>query len=223
MNIPIITLDKIYVSPDEVNIFFLDCTRISGTNEIVSRKNENLDQQVLRLSQRLRGKKVILADDVIFSGSVLRKIISKLNDQGVKVVGVVSSICTNTAYEYFNNNLKYGVKTNYLMDDNVIDQICERDFYFGIAGSGIMINTDNGLCKAPYFIPYGNPCERASIPSDYVNDFSKGCLERSIYLWNEIDKLKKENTRILDLPEKIVNTEPQEEVVKTLRKELRKI
>lgn len=223
MNIPIVTLDKIYVSPDEVNIFFLDCTRISGTNEIVSRKNENLDQQVLRLSQSLRGKKVILADDVIFSGSVLRKIISKLNDQGVKVVGVVSSICTNTAYEYFNNNLKYGVKTNYLMDDNVIDQICERDFYFGIAGSEIMINTDNGLCKAPYFIPYGNPCERASIPSDYVNDFSKGCLERSIYLWNEIDKLKKENTRILDLPEKIVNTEPQEEVVKTLRKELRKI
>ena len=223
MNIPIVTLDKIYVSPDEVNIFFLDCTRISGTNEIVSRKNENLDQQVLRLSQSLRGKKVILADDVIFSGSVLRKIISKLNDQGVKVVGVVSSICTNTAYEYFNNNLKYGVKTNYLMDDNVIDQICERDFYFDIAGSGIMINTDNGLCKAPYFIPYGNPCERASIPSDYVNDFSKGCLERSIYLWNEIDKLKKENTRILDLPEKIVNTEPQEEVVKTLRKELRKI
>ena len=182
-----------------------------------------MDQQVLRLSQSLRGKEVILADDVIFSGSVLRKIISKLNDQGVKVVGVVSSICTNTAYEYFNNNLKYGVKTNYLMDDNVIDQICERDFYFGVAGSGIMINTDNGLCKAPYFIPYGNPCERASIPSDYVNDFSKGCLERSIYLWNEIDKLKKENTRILDLPEKIVNTEPQEEVVKTLRKELRKI
>ena len=223
MNIPIVTLDKIYVSPDEVNIFFLDCTRISGTNEIVSRKNENLDQQVLRLSQSLRGKKVILADDVIFSGSVLRKIISKLNDQGVKVVGVVSSICTNNAYEYFNNNLKYGVKTNYLMDDNVIDQICERDFYFGVAGSGIMINTDNGLCKAPYFIPYGNPCERASIPNDYVNDFSKGCLERSIYLWNEIDKLKKENTRMLDLPEKIVNTEPQEEVVKTLRKELRKI
>ena len=105
VNIPIVTLDKIYVSPDEVNIFFLDCTRISGTNEIVSRKNENLDQQVLRLSQRLRGKKVILADDVIFSGSVLRKIISKLNDQGVKVVGVVSSICTNNAYEYFNNNL----------------------------------------------------------------------------------------------------------------------
>lgn len=223
MNIPIVTLDKIYILPDEDNVSFLDCTRISGTNEIVSRKNENLDQQLLRLSQKLRGKEVILADDVIFSGSVLRKIISRFNDQGVKVVGVVSSICTNNAYEYFNNNLKYGVRTNYLMSDNVIDQICERDFYFGIAGSGIMINNNNGLCKAPYFIPYGNPCERASIPSDYVDDFSKGCLERSIYLWNEIDKLKRENTRMLDLPEKIVNTEPQEEVVKTLRKELRRI
>jgi len=223
VNIPIVTLDKIYILPDEDNISFLDCTRISGSNEIVSRKNENLDQQLLRLSQKLRGKEVILADDVIFSGSVLRKIISRFNDRGVKVVGVVSSICTNNAYEYFNNDLKYGVRTNYLMSDNVIDQICERDFYFGIAGSGIMINTNNELCKAPYFIPYGNPCERASIPSDYVNDFSKGCLERSIYLWNEIDKLKKENTRMLDLPEKIVNTEPQEEVVKTLRKELRRI
>ena len=59
------------------------------------------------------------------------------------------------------------------MSDDVIDQICERDFYFGIAGSGIMINTNNGLYKAPYFKPYGNPYERASIPVESEQYFSK--------------------------------------------------
>ena len=109
------------------------------------------------------------------------------------------------------------------MSNDVIDQICERDFYFGIAGSGIMIRTDNGLYKAPYFKPYGNPNERASIPKEYENYFSKGCLERSIYLWEQIDLLRKENTKIKELPEKIINTKEDEEVVKTLKKELKRI
>ena len=105
----------------------------------------------------------------------------------------------------------------------VIDQVCERDFYFGIAGSGIMIKTKEGLFKSPYFKPYGNPNERASIPIEYENYFSKGCLERSIYLWEEIDKLKNNKTIIKELPEKIINTNGNEEVVKTLKKELKKI
>ncbi len=109
------------------------------------------------------------------------------------------------------------------MSDNVIDQICERDFYFGIAGSGIMIETNDGYLKAPYFKPYGNPNERASIPLEYVDYFSKSCLERSIYLWKEIDRLGRAKTKIKELPEKIINTNSNDEVVKTLKKELKRI
>ena len=38
--------------------------------------------------------------------------------------------------------------------------------------------------------------------------FSIGCLERSIYLWEEIDRLRKQETKIKELPERIVNTNP---------------
>ncbi len=216
---PVVTLDKIYISPDEKNIYFLDCTRINGTNEIVSRKKEPLGMQIERLASTLPKKEIIIADDVVFSGGVLNNIINRFKEYGIETVGIIASVSMNKAYEEFNDKLKYGIKTNYLMNDNVIDQICERDFYFGIAGSGIMVETDKGMYKAPYFKPYGNPYERASIPKEYEEYFSKGCLNRSIYLWEEIDKLRKMKTLISELPEKIVNTNENEEVVRTLKLE----
>jgi len=218
VDIPIVTLDKIYIKPDEENIFFLDCTRINGSDELTTRVKGSLEEQVQSLAQKVKGKDVILADDVVFSGSVLRKIIGLLNKEGIKVVQVVSCICTKEGYDYFNNNLKYGIKTNILLGEDVIDQICERDFYFGIAGSGIVVKTKEGFMKAPYFEPFGNPNERASIPEEYSKTFSRGCIKRSIMLWEEIDKLKGEKTLMSDLPERIVGTKDNEEVVKVLRK-----
>ena len=223
VNIPIVTLDKIYLEPDEQYIFFLDCTRVNGTNEIVSRKSESLDSQIKRITEVLPSKEIILADDVVFSGSVLRSIIKRFSDYGIKVVGIISSICSYDGYEYFNKSLKYGIKTKVLMLEDVIDQICERDFYFGVAGSGIMISTDDGMYKAPYFKPYGNPYERASIPLEYVDFFSRGCLERSLYLWEDMDNIRDSKTKILELPERIINTKENDEVVKTLKKEIKRI
>lgn len=223
VNIPIVTLDKIYLEPDEENIYFLDCTRVNGTNEIISRKKESLDSQIERISKVLPSKEIILADDVVFSGSVLKNIIKRFREYGIQVVGIIASICSYNGYEYFNRNLKYGLKTKFLMSDDVIDQICERDFYFGIAGSGIMISTDNGMLKAPYFKPYGNPNERASIPLEYESFFSKGCLERSLYLWKEIDKVSGVETKMFELPERIIYTKENDGVVKTLKKEIKRI
>ena len=223
VGIPIVTLDKIYIKPDEENIYFLDCTRISGTNDIVSRKSESLNLQFERLGKVLKDKKIILADDVVFSGSVLKNIINRFNNLGIETIEIIASICSNDAYNFFNNNLKYGIRVNYLMSDDVIDQICERDFYFGIAGSGIMIKNNERLLKAPYFKPYGNPNERASIPLEYEKFCSYGCLERSAYLWEEIDKIRSIETTIDELPEAIINTNKEDGVVKTLKREMKRI
>jgi len=222
VNIPIVTLDKIFVQPDEKNIYFLDCTRINNSNEIVGRKNQNIDKQIENLAKVLPNK-IILMDDVIFSGNVIRYIIERFYIKRIEVVSVYSSICSNNAYSYFNTKLKYGVKTNYLMMYDVIDQVCERDFYYGIAGSGIMISINNNLYKMPYFKPFGKPYERASIPNAYEKYFSYGCLNRSIYLWDEIDMKLGRNTLNYELPEKIVNVNEYEEVVKTLKKEIRRL
>lgn len=211
------------MKPDEKEIFYIDCTRINGTGKITSRKKESLEEQIIRISKQLPTKQIVLADDVVFSGSVLRKIIEMFESQGIKTIKVISAISTKESYDYFNDNLTCGLRTNFLLGDNIIDQICERDFYFGIAGSGILIPTTEGLKKAPYFEPFGNPVERASIPREFALQFSKGCINRSIELWKDIDSQKREKTKIEELPEPIVGTEKDEEVVKVLRKRLRKI
>ena len=220
VNIPIVTLDKVYIKPDNENIVFFDCTRINGTNKIISRTKESIDKQLNNIINRFCGKKIILADDVVFSGNVLRFIIDKLNKGGVEVIGIITSICTDSSYEYFNNCLKYGIRTNYIMGDDVVDQVCERDFYFGIAGGGIMVEIDNKLYKAPYFKPFGNPNERASIPEKYEDSFSYECLRRSLNLWEEVEKLKGNIVLASSLPEEIVGVDKNIDIVKLLKKEM---
>ena len=206
VNIPIVTLDKIYISPDDNNIYFLDCTRVNGSNELIARNSESVEEQIKNISNNLTSKKII----------------GMFKKYNIEVVGVVSSICTEDAFNYFNEKLDGGVKTNYILENKVIDQVCERDFYFGIAGSGILIKTDEGFSKAPYFKPFGDPCERASIPREYETYFSNGCSERSLYLWENIDKNKGRYSLISELPEKIINTSKDDYVVKTLRKVVNK-
>lgn len=218
MNIPIVTLDKIYIEPDNENIYFFDCTRIDGSKKLVTRSGGDLFEQIKILGNILTNKKIFLADDVVFSGEVLKTIIKMLGDVDIQVLGIISSISTRGGYEYFSKELKYGIFTNYLLEEDVIDQICERDFYFGIAGSGILVRYDNCLYKAPYFKPFGNPSERASIPEEYVESFSKNCIDRSICLFEDIDRQKDEKTLISELPEKIILTDGNEEVIKTLIK-----
>lgn len=223
VNIPIVSLDRIYLNPDEENIYFLDCTRVNGSMDLISRGKESFINQILRLSKSLMSKKIVLADDVVFSGDALRKVISLFELCGVEVVGVISSICTEEAYKYFNENLCEGIKCNYILGNGVIDQICERDFYFGIAGSGIMVASFEGMKKAPYFKPFGDPCARASIPKKFENIFSKGCLRRSIMLWDDANDRSQRNLLMSDLPEEIIGTSKNDDIVKVLRKEVDRI
>ena len=217
VDIPIVTLDRIYIEPDEENIYFLDCTRVNGSKDLISRGKEEFIDQIIRISSSVKSKKIILADDVVFSGEALRKVISLFEICGIRVVGVISSIAMEDAFNYFNNTLDLGIKCNYILGKDVIDQICERDFYFGIAGSGIMINGFDRMKKAPYFKPYGNPCERASIPKEFERGFSLGCLRRSLKLWEG------SNLLISDLPEEIIGTNKNDEVLKVLRKEIERL
>lgn len=218
-------MDQIYLTCDEENIIFLDCTRLDGSKKLVSRNNpddtNNVSNQVFEISKkllRLGKNKIFLVDDVVFSGSVLRTISLLFKSNGIDVVGIKSAITTKSSYDYFNDNLLYGLSAGYLMDDDVIDQICERDFYFGIAQSGISTMKNGSVYKSPYFKPFGNPVERASIPNDYEKMFSNGCIDRSIALWEKIDELSGKTIMISDLPEKIDLTESNDSVVKTLKR-----
>ncbi len=228
--IPIISLDKIYLVTDDRNVLFLDCTRLDGSKKLVSRNNlnrfDNVEWQIKMIADRLKDiglNEIILADDVVFSGSVLKSVIQEFLKNGIKVLGIRSAVATITSYEIF-KELPLGLKCTYLLGRNFIDQVCERDFYFGVAQSGISVLQQDGfIYKAPYFVPFGNPVERASISEMYRRTFSRGCLRRSIALWSEIERLSKRKFYIRDLPEKITLVNDEEEIVKTLKKELRRI
>ncbi len=223
VDIPIVTLDRIYIEPDEENIYFLDCTRVSGSMNLISRGKEDFVEQIMRIARSVKTKEIVLADDVVFSGEALRKVISLFQVCEIEVVGVVSSIAMESSYDYFNKNLREGIKCNYVLGNDVIDQICERDFYFGIAGSGIMVKSDGVMKKAPYFKPFGDPVARASVPIDAERDFSRGCLERSYRLWTDANKNSNKRILMSDLPEEIIGTKKDDDVVKVLRKEIERI
>lgn len=219
-------MDKIYLDVDDLRIIFLDCTRLDGSRELVSRNNVNklddVNNQIKIIAYILKNSglsEIVLADDVVFSGVVLRTIIALFKQYGITVVGIRSAISTLESYIRFNEELAYGIKCAYLLGSKVIDQICERDFYFGIAQSGISVKDKDGyVYKAPYFKPYGDPVKRASIPEIYEKKFSLGCLKRSILLWQEIELFSKRNILISDLPERIISTDMDEEVVRVLKK-----
>ncbi len=223
--IPIVSLDKIYLTEDQKNIIFLDCTRLDKSNNLVARNNindlESVDKQIKIISDLLIKNNIsdiVLADDVVFSGSVLKTIIEKFKNNNIQVIGIRSCISTISGYLYFNKTLPLGLKCGYLLDSDVIDQICERDFYFGIAQSGISTIKNQEIVKAPYFLPFGNPNERASIPKEYEKYFSEGCINRSLYLWQEIERLSGKNIYMRDLPEKINYTNNDDLVIKVLKK-----
>ena len=52
---------------------------------------------------------------------------------------------------------------------------------------------------------------------EFEREFSRGCLERSLMLWDG------SNLLIRDLPEEIIGTNKNDEVVKVLRKEIERI
>ena len=63
---PIISLDQIYIEPNN-NIVFLDCTRLDGSSELVSRNNPNdlnsVERQIRLIASSLQEKTIVIADD----------------------------------------------------------------------------------------------------------------------------------------------------------------
>lgn len=226
-NMPIVSLDKIYINEQSgINndLYFIDCTRVDGSKELVPRKEENampVASQIENISNILKEKdekNILIFDDVVFSGSVLRKIIDMFKQNSINVQGIRACISTEESYNYFNENLEKGLKCGCLLGKDVLDQICERDFYFGIVQSGISVRSNDGICKAPYFKPYGNPIERASIPKKFETVFSNNCLLRSMYLWKKIEDKTGRKIYIKDLPERIVHTKKDDRLLDVLRK-----
>ena len=101
---------------------------------------------------------ISLIDDVVFSGSMICKVADALRDKGIIVREVLAGVAVKENLDVITSR-GIDVKGSFYISD-VLDEVCERDFYFGIAQSGqSLLQPDGTVLKQPYFSPFGLPVE----------------------------------------------------------------
>ncbi len=201
INLPIISLDPVYIK-SPLSLSISRTVDVNGKDCGLSQRlgSPPLIKQFRTLSLS-KVKEVILVDDVIFSGAMLERIIRMLAKINIRVSLVCAGVGILEGVKRLSEG-KIPVKCVYTFDE-VIDEVCERDFYPGVPLSGRKII---GLEKlsAPYIIPFGNPEIWASIPKNKVQDFSRFCLKQSISLFKEIEKISNKEVLCQDLDSQII-------------------
>lgn len=212
-NAPIVSLDKIYTN----QALSLDYTRLVNHQSeylgLSSRTQKSISKQLDEIDSKLSDSRSIeLVDDVIFSGDGIIDVISWFNQRGIKVERVIAGISIGNSSKKIISTCNLTnpslIVESALHFEDVLDEICERDFYPGVPLSGRLIGTKNGENLMPivpeigasYILPYGNPSKWASIPQDRVKDWSYFCLEQTRTLWYIIEKLSSQQILCKDLP-----------------------
>lgn len=194
-NLPVVSLDPVYFQGDHS----LELTRnvkLDGTDQGLRHRfgSDPLLKQ-LSLLKDTGVKEICLVDDVIFSGVLTERVIRSLSHLGISVPLVCAGIGIQEGIDRITTSSRsiYCLKT-YV---DVMDEVCERDFYLGVPYSGrSLCNSQNiGL---PYILPYGKPDKWASIPVVSQKPFSEFCINQTITLFEEIEKSSK---RIIDCSE----------------------
>ncbi|MBT9171440.1 MAG: hypothetical protein DDT18_01816 [Actinobacteria bacterium] len=133
-------------------------------------------------------KEIVLVDDVIFTGDLIERVIQCLSRLGIQVLLVCAGIGIAEGINRIKiiKDMKREIRCVRTYEE-VIDEVCERDFYPGVPLSGrVLLGEEN--VGVPYILPWGNPRKWASIPSGWQTPFSKFCIEQTIRLFEEIEK-----------------------------------
>lgn len=128
--------------------------------------------------------KVVLVDDVIFTGDLLERVSGLLEKMGIEVPLIYAGIGIEEGVTKLSTNGRKVLCVKQYPE--VIDEICERDFYPGVPLSGRLVDV-NGNIGAPYILPFGNPVDWASIPKESQVSFSRFCLEQTVKLFDAIE------------------------------------
>lgn len=192
----IVSLDRVYTPllKDEIGeVFYLDVTRL--VNEVGESRGygarwgtPSIEEQIEKLPSLLKKerKDVVLVDDVIFSGSLVERLVGVFLNEGVRVDCVVAAIGIGGGIERVK---RLGVKVLCAHTfDSVVDQVCERDFYPGTPFCGRTLESATENIGVPYLLPWGKPHKWASIPRDKEKEFSIFCIEQTLNLFEAIEK-----------------------------------
>lgn len=196
-----ISLDRVYYQSNPR----IDISRLvdaQGNDKGLGRRRDSstLLSQFRKLRE-LGVKKAVLVDDVLFSGSLAERITSVLSGIGIEIPIICAGIAIKEGIDILSKSGKElrAVKTY----DNVIDEICERDFYPGVPLCGRTLN-DKENVGIPYILPFGNPEKWASIPKEWQMSLSRFCLTQSISIFETIEELSGRYVKCEDLDRKII-------------------
>jgi len=156
----------------------------------------SIQEQLVRVKEKY--SEIVLVDDVLFSGNVMTEIISSLEKIGIAVPAVIVGIAIGEGVEKIQKQTDSEVlSVKYYRE--VIDEICERDFYPGVPLSGRFIADEKTEIGSPYLHPFGKPCDWASIPQDEEKEFSVFCLRQTVRLWKKVEEHSQKTVRCCDL------------------------
>ncbi|MBP6098551.1 MAG: hypothetical protein KA477_01050 [Candidatus Levybacteria bacterium] len=144
---------------------------------------------------------VALVDDVIFSGELMERVCNVLEKVGIDVPFVAAGIGIGDGVQKLSQNGRSVVCVREYKE--VIDEICERDFYPGVPLSGRRIRGKENI-GAPYILPFGNPVGWASIPEESKVIFSKFCLDQTIQLFGAIEEFSSKSVTCLDVERGVI-------------------
>jgi len=199
--LPVISMDRVYFE-SKLNFEITRLVDNDGNDYGWGNRpgTPPLKQQIQKL-QMSGICEAVIVDDVVFSGILLERTINLLSGIGIHV----PLICVGIGIAEGVNRIN-GTKREILCVrtyKEVIDEVCERDFYPGVPLSGrLLIGGDN--IGIPYLLPFGKPEKWASIPSEYVVNFSKFCLRQTIRLFDEIERCSRRAILCRDLGRKVI-------------------
>jgi len=212
--LPCISLDPIYF-PCNLSIELTRRVDLSGMDQGLQHRSGS-DKLLKQLNQLKNSglKEVCLVDDVIFSGSLMERVIKLLSYMDISVPIVCAGIGIRKGINRISNTKReINCKKIYY---EVIDEVCERDFYLGVPFSGrSLIGKKNvGL---PYIFPFGKPGEWASIPLKFQKTLSKFCINQTINLFEEIQTSSNREICCSDIEREVPRQPMNESYVKFLK------
>ena len=190
-----LSMDRAYMPAIDKNneVLYLETSRQVDANlnstGLGTRKSSDLsiEQQLKKLAMKIGKRPVTIFDDVAFGGDTMLEILDKAKVAGLNVSDVSLGIATTEALARI-GQADYSCSSRFTYDQ-ILDEICERDFFVGAPFSGRTIMTEEGVKGAPYLKPFGLPVEWASIPQEAELTFSFACLSICLDFWRKSDKL----------------------------------
>ncbi len=199
-DLPVISLDRVYFASN-LNFKITRLVNKDGLDRGLGHRGGTppLAQQI-RVLKESGVKEVVLVDDVIFSGALLERVIDLFSGVGIQVPLVCAGIGISEGINRIGSGRGVRCVRTY---EKVIDEVCERDFYPGVPLSGRYLagSENTGI---PYLLPFGDPVSWASIPPEWALDFSRFCIEQTVTLFSEIERLSDKPVRCRNLGRKVI-------------------